>query len=233
MSRKEYLERLEILLQDIPENERKEALDYYTGYFADAGEGEEANVIRTLGSPESVAATIKNELNGYTSEMGSYSNDGYQNESMQAEHQFPEFREIGNQEKEYDKSKADQKSGLNIGLLIALIVLAFPIGLPVLGVAFAMVMTVIAVVFSIVVALGATMTGSFICGLVLVIAGISKLFVLPAIAIWLVGVGLLMLAVSLLMFLLCFRVFGKFIPWLIRGLVELCRRPFLKRGRVA
>ena len=37
MNRTEFLEQLERLLWDIPESERKEALEYYQDYFEDAG----------------------------------------------------------------------------------------------------------------------------------------------------------------------------------------------------
>ena len=49
MNRKEFMERLEVLLAVIPEEERQEALKFYTDYFEDAGEENEAQVIRELG----------------------------------------------------------------------------------------------------------------------------------------------------------------------------------------
>ena len=50
MNRAQFMEQLEKLLSDISEEERQEALDYYESYFDDAGEDQEANVIRELGS---------------------------------------------------------------------------------------------------------------------------------------------------------------------------------------
>ena len=64
MSREEYMKQLSFLLQDIPENEREEALAYYEDYFEEAGEGQERQVAATLGSPEKVAAMIKEGLAG-------------------------------------------------------------------------------------------------------------------------------------------------------------------------
>ena len=37
MNRKQFMEQLERLLSDISEAERQEALEYYEGYFDDAG----------------------------------------------------------------------------------------------------------------------------------------------------------------------------------------------------
>ena len=42
MNREEFLSQLERLLYDIPAQEREEALEYYNGYFDDAGNEKEA-----------------------------------------------------------------------------------------------------------------------------------------------------------------------------------------------
>ena len=62
MNRAQFMEQLKKLLSDISEEERQEALDYYESYFDDAGEEQEAEVIRELGSPGKVAAIIKEDL---------------------------------------------------------------------------------------------------------------------------------------------------------------------------
>ena len=62
MSRVEFMNQLKNLLWDIPEGEREEALNYYEDYFDDAGVDNEAQVIAALGSPEKVAAIIKEGL---------------------------------------------------------------------------------------------------------------------------------------------------------------------------
>jgi len=51
-----------MLLSDISEEERKEAMAFYEDYFADAGEANEARIIEELVSPEHVAETIKRDL---------------------------------------------------------------------------------------------------------------------------------------------------------------------------
>lgn len=63
MNRIEFMKQLEVLLQSISEEERKDALCYYEDYFEDAGPQKEQDVIRELGSPEHVARTILEELN--------------------------------------------------------------------------------------------------------------------------------------------------------------------------
>lgn len=62
MRKEEFMKRLETLLADISEEEKREALSYYWSYFDDAGEENEERILRELESPEKVAATIKDDL---------------------------------------------------------------------------------------------------------------------------------------------------------------------------
>lgn len=71
MSRKEYMEQLDMLLRDIPHTERQEALKYYEDYFEDAGEEHESDVIEELGSPEELAKKLREDLKREESERAS------------------------------------------------------------------------------------------------------------------------------------------------------------------
>lgn len=62
MNKKEFMLRLEALLDGIPEEEKKEALAFYVSYFEDAGEENEEKILRELESPEQVADTIRANL---------------------------------------------------------------------------------------------------------------------------------------------------------------------------
>ena len=76
MSRKEFLDQLAYLLQDIAPEERDDAIGYYVDYFEEAGPEREQQVIEELGSPEKVAAMIRDSLNGTTGEE-EYTENGY------------------------------------------------------------------------------------------------------------------------------------------------------------
>lgn len=67
MNRVDFMDQLERLLQGIAPAERDEALQYYNGYFDDAGKENEREVIEALGNPARVAENIKRDLlnNGY------------------------------------------------------------------------------------------------------------------------------------------------------------------------
>ena len=72
MNREEFMRQLELLLMNIPENDRLDAIAYYNDYFDDAGVENEQMVIKELGSPEKVAEKIKEDLGSYE-EPKSYS----------------------------------------------------------------------------------------------------------------------------------------------------------------
>jgi uncharacterized membrane protein len=57
MTKNDFLSQLEYRLRALPENERRDAVEYYEGYIDDAA-GDEASVIERLGPPAEVAAKI-------------------------------------------------------------------------------------------------------------------------------------------------------------------------------
>lgn len=59
MTRAEYMDKLADCLKGMPEQERRDALNYYEEYFDAAGPEAEAQTIRELGSPETVAQKIR------------------------------------------------------------------------------------------------------------------------------------------------------------------------------
>lgn len=62
MNRMEFMHRLSFLLADIPENERLEAIQYYEDYLNDADVESEEEVLAELGTPEELAASIREGL---------------------------------------------------------------------------------------------------------------------------------------------------------------------------
>lgn len=62
MNRMEFMTQLAALLQDIPAEERRDAMQYYNDYFDDAGAENEQKVIEELESPQKVAEKIKADL---------------------------------------------------------------------------------------------------------------------------------------------------------------------------
>ena len=80
MTRADFMRRLEELLSDVTPAEREEAIQYYNDYFDDAGAENEQSVIASLGSPETLARTIKAGLadGGNTGEFTEKGFSGYE-----------------------------------------------------------------------------------------------------------------------------------------------------------
>ena len=68
MNRLEFMTELTALLQNMPVEEREEALQYYNDYFEDAGAENEVKVIEELGSPKKVADMLLAHLEGQDDE---------------------------------------------------------------------------------------------------------------------------------------------------------------------
>lgn len=218
MSKTEFLTRLEQLLFDIPEEERKEAVEFYRNYFEDAGEDREEEVIRELGSPERTAAQIKEGLSGGDSNTGEYTERGYRDERFQEKRQMP--REI-------------RKNGINgwkVFGIIMLCLFGIPIVLPVLAALFGVLAAVLGVVFAVVVTVVALAFAGIVSGVIFLIVGITRLGVMPAVGLLMCGGGFLAFAAGILMILLTWLLLGKGTPALWRGLKLLFHKIFQRKG---
>ncbi len=80
MNKGEFMRELEYLLQDISDEDKKDAIAYYEDYLEEAGEENEEAVILEFGSPERVAAIIRADLKGNLDEGGEFTESGYQDE---------------------------------------------------------------------------------------------------------------------------------------------------------
>lgn len=202
MNRMEFMAELERLLADMPEDERQAAVQYYADYFADAGEENEAEVIRELGSPEKVAESIKADYYG------------------------TEFKESDYEHKDYmadrvEKSRPWTSNTLKLILIIAIAIVLWPVSLGIALTVLGIVAAVVCLFAGLVIAAVAVM----IAGGCTVIVGIAAASALPA-ALMTSGIGILLFVLGLIATVgtvkLCIIVY----PAMLRGFVNLCRRPF-------
>lgn len=214
MNRQEFMRRLEQLLEGIPEEEKREAIAYYTSYFEDAGEENEEKIIRELESPEKVAATIRADFPGCNnSETASSGNQQNYNGASQ---------NMGQQNYNGTIQREDNTTR-NI-LLIILLVLTSPIWGGILVAIGGTLAGIIGGLFGI--AVGCVIGGIAVVGVaitILVTGAISLGFISMA-------AGLLMLAIGLCAAGLLVLVCGKFLPWLAKGIANLWQSLFKKKG---
>lgn len=119
MTKEKYLKELEYLLQDINETEREEALAYYRDYL-DASQDDIESVILDLGSPEKLAATIRDSINGSYDEHISYGESKIDNERYQQNDEIIEAKIV--EEKTTNSFFPDNNQVINIILILTAIV---------------------------------------------------------------------------------------------------------------
>ncbi len=226
MNKAMFMARLRELLADITEAEREEALNYYEDYFDDAGEENEESVIEALGSPERVAATIKEGLNDNTGSDGEFSENGYTSGNDRNREEVA-ARTLSSEERGFGKKK-----GLSSGTLVLILILCL-FALPILG---PLTIGVLSAVFGILCAISAVLFSLAIVGIALVVAGIAlfvcgfiTLFESPVVGILLMGGALVLAGIGVLITILGIWLLVKVIPPIVRGIVNLCRKPFQRK----
>ncbi len=213
MSRVEFMQRLEQLLSDIPEYDRQDAIAYYNDYFDEAGTENEERVIQELGSPEKVAANLKAD---------SGTDDSQKTESADNVVQNPQQTE---------KSSAKPKKDIPKALIIILAIFASPIllsvGLGLLGGLFGLACGLAAVVF----AAGVSGISLLAAGMVCIANGIIRLFVSRPEGLFVIAVGCVVMAVSLLFIVLFMWMAFRWLPGAARGISGWCRKLFHRAER--
>ena len=142
MNRVEFLAELEQRLSGIPEEERQAAIQYYADYLADAGEENEAEAIRELGSPEKVAESIKADYYGTEFDESRFNHKDYMEKYGQRSNQEggPDNRSGAAPGSDGQGNGQSQKSapwtsrGLKILLIILIAIVVWPVTLGVAGV---------------------------------------------------------------------------------------------------
>lgn len=238
MRKEEFMRQLEMLLSDISEEERREALSYYRSYFEDAGEENEERILRELESPEKVAATIKADLRmeqgnmaeeytGQKNEAGAYTERGFEDERFKKQKQAVELRkgtgENRNNSWGRKPSEEDENRTIKMVLIIIAVVLTSPIWVSLLAGILSFIGGVIATVFGLIVAAFSL----YIVGGVLFGIGISQ-FVVGNVAVGfgLLGAAMLVWVVAILMTVFCVWACGKGIPWLCNAVGKLWKKIF-------
>lgn len=218
MNREEYMRLLAIALKDIPQSEKDEALQYYNDYFDDAGEENEQEVIKSLGSPASLAESIQKEFS-----TGVVKFEPYRNTSGQSAYQTA----YSNNASESNKKKM---SGGMIALIIILIVLASPMILAVGATALSIIISIFGTIFGVVVAL-ASVVFVLVCLVVAcIVVAFSLGMISPFSAVVLVGIGLASIGVCIFLIMAIVWLFGVAIPWVVKGIVKLFKKIFGKKG---
>lgn len=245
MNRIQFMLELAALLQDISVEERTEAMKYYNDYFDEAGEENEAEIIRELGSPAKVAAEIKAGLGGKAGEEEEFRETGYTDTRF--EHREAPARPGGpgpdsqrsggysqdggpGPEGSYSQSRSSRT--WKIILIVLLLLVCAPIVVPVgLFLLCAVVMLAVAA-FAVFLGFAVAAIVLAIVGIVLFFAGILALVPDLPTGLALIGSGMILAVIGAILTVAAVRLCIIVLPGLFRFFVELCRRPFHRRKAV-
>lgn len=232
MNREEFMRKLEYLLSDIPEEEKRDAIDYYRDYLEEAGE-QEQEVLREFGSPERIAAIIRSDIRGDLKDGGTFTDTGYTDERFRE----PNYRIVPKAEQTQAQSEPEregQKGGmtfLKAALIILAVIVFFPVLLGIGGGALGTVAAVMTILVILVVFVAALTVILLLTAAAVVFYGITLLVSNFVGGLMCIGIGLICLSFGLLGLVLSVLFYGKFIPWLIRNLVDLVSRLFHRERR--
>lgn len=219
MNRNDFMNQLARLLVDIPENERSEALEFYYNYFEDAGPENEQAIIKELGSPQKVAAMIKEGLESGSGEYGEYTENGYQDVRERKFSQVPQY-----------SSPTSNKNGKILIIVILLVLFSSAVTGAVGGILEA-VLTIVFLPFLLAVGIGGSILGLSIGGIVILAVGVGVCFTSAGAGIACIGIGLILLAFAVLLLAAEVGLVGKFLPWLIRKVIETAKNLFSGRKK--
>ena len=185
MNRIEFMTELAALLQDVPVEERKEAMQYYNDYFDDAGE-EEKDVVKELGSPAKVAENIKKDLGIQTeiSSGGAQNTGANYTGAQDARAQNNGTQNVGTQ----NVGTQEQSNHIwKIVLIVLVVIFGLPLLLGIGGGVLGLLAGIIATVFAVIL----TAVLVVITGVLAIVAGVTFLITEPAVGLALIGGGLI------------------------------------------
>ena len=242
MNRIEFMKELEYLLQDIPDEDKADALDYYRDYLEEAGDMDEQSVLDEFGSPERIAAIIRGDLSGNLEEGGEFTDRGYQ-DSRYTDPRYQVARRLDLPEevtdtvsggfaggKPADEKKPAEHNGWKIACWILLAIICSPLIISGVAVLFGAVVSVVAVVASVAFTILLLVVVFGVVAVALIGYGISQLFVLPLQGLLIMGTGILMLGLTLLMIVVAYLFFGKLLPAVFRFCTNGLSRLFHRKG---
>ena len=202
MNRIEFMTELASLLQDIPAEERRDAMQYYNDYFDDAGEDQEQQVIDELESPQKVAEKIKADMTG------------------------EEVEQQAGGQTFFSGSGRTWKIILIVVIGLCALPVILPAVLGILGAALGVVLAVFGFFLGLVLAAASIL----IAGIALIIAGIWCIVPELAIGLALIGSGLIVSVLGVLALVGSIKLCAVVFPTIWKGIVWICRKPFERKA---
>ena len=250
MTRTEFMKELAYLLQDIQDEEKQDAIQYYNDYFDEAGPDQEEEILRDLGSRERIAAMIRSDLMGNLKEGGEFTESGYRDERFRdPDHwlakrlDLPETAEEGRKkaDREPEPSKEEAKDSkpsrsynkpLTIALCAVILILLSPILLGVGSGLVGILTGIVGLLIGLLLLLGALAIGGILAGLCLIPFGLVLIFTEGIFTgLLIMGLGMVLLGAGILFGAISIVFYGKLVPNLLRQIIDAVNRLIHKRRK--
>ena len=240
MSRAEFMEKLEYLLQDLSQEDREDGIAFYRDYLDEAGPEREQEVLREFGSPERIASIIRSNLQVDLEDGGIFSENGFEDERFREpgyqvvkRKDLPEVLEenrqrnddghaqtAGRERTEYEHGRSRKKEGTRRRILLPLllVLVLFPVILGMGSGAIAAISTLLALIAIAVLGIG-------FLGASILVSDLWGGITVVGFAVFTFGCVLIGIALSIL-------TYGKFVPWCIRTIVNILKG-LLRGGKKA
>lgn len=253
MNKAEFMRQLESLLQNISEQERQEALQYYDDYFNDAGPENEQSVIEALGNPARVAENIRRDL------YGAGYGDGYEARKAVTGRELAEYGEAAKDPQKQEQAQPGETqwqsggaasvtgesgtsgaagesgkkklSGGMIALIVILCICAAPAVFGLIGGAVGLVGGILGAAvgiligwFALILGFGVAAVACLVIGVVIMILGAIGMGIHPLAGIGIVGGGLITAGIGILFMMLTVAMAGSATPAIFRGIGRLFSR---------
>ena len=211
MNKEEFMRQLSQCLQNIPQQEREEALSYYEDYFEDAGSEKEQQVIEELGDPKTIAENVSESIRdniSYQNVGSGYQNTGFQNIGTQ---------NIFTTGKEVFKSE-NMSTWVQILIVIGIIVLA-PVWIGAIGTILGTLLSVLGTF----VGIAASAVGLLVAAVACFIGGIVVVSTNVFTGLIVFGIAFLLAAIGLGLLIASVWLFGFVVPVSCKWTVEQCK----------
>ncbi len=253
MRKDDFLKELEYLLQDIPDDEKKDAIAYYRDYLEEAGPEREEEVLAGFGSPEKIASEIRMNLTGNVNQRGEFTDQGYTDRRFdrtfhpavsvpqgartqgaagkgEASHSDGGRTDHGKREdkrfrgiKEFFSGRAEDVWWKYLLAGVAVIVIAPVLFSILLGIMGSLVGVFSLLVGCLILLAVLTLT-AFVGGAALLANGFLHLFTGFWSGVMMVGMGMIAIGCGFLLFFCSYMFYGRFLPWAFRGIWRVCRK---------
>lgn len=138
-----------------------------------------------------------------------------------------------NQSSNNEKYRETSKTKPNIFLIILLVIIILPVGVPLFITAVSLMFAAVITVLSIWLTFGIVSVAFVVSGVVILAVSIIQLFTIPALGFLLAGVGLLLFGLGLLFLIATVWVTKTVLPFLFKGMLNLITLPFKNRRVLA